>query len=49
MGEVAANRGVPRAQVALAWLLGKPVVVAPIVGATSIDHLEAALGRCHYD
>jgi len=42
-GEVAATRGVPAAQVALAWLLHKPGVTAPIVGATKIGHLEDAL------
>jgi len=41
--EVAAERGVPGAQVALAWLLHKPGVTAPIVGATRIGHLEDAL------
>ncbi len=44
LGEVAAKRGVPRAQVALAWLLSKPVVTAPIVGATKPNHLEDAVG-----
>ncbi len=43
VGEVAAARGVPSAQVALAWLLHKPAVTAPIVGATKIGHLEDAL------
>jgi len=42
-GEVAAPRGVSAAQVALAWLLHKPGVTAPIVGATKLDHLEDAL------
>ncbi len=42
-GEVAAARGVPSAQVALAWLLHQPAVTAPIVGATKIGHLEDAL------
>jgi aryl-alcohol dehydrogenase-like predicted oxidoreductase len=42
VGEVAAARGVPRAQVALAWLLQKPGVTAPIVGATKPHHLEDA-------
>ena len=45
--EVAGRRGVPQAQVALAWLLSRPAVVAPIVGATKPNHLEdavAALG-----
>jgi aryl-alcohol dehydrogenase-like predicted oxidoreductase len=41
--EVAAERGVPSAQVALAWLLHKPGVTAPIVGATKLEHLEDAL------
>src|ERR1041385_2578593 len=41
--EVAAARGVPPAQVALAWLLHKPGVTAPIVGATKLEHLEDAL------
>ena len=36
-------RGVPSAQVALAWLLGKPGVTAPIVGATKVAHVEDAL------
>ena len=43
VAEVAANRGVPRAQVALAWLLGKPVITAPIVGASKPNHLEDAV------
>jgi aryl-alcohol dehydrogenase-like predicted oxidoreductase len=41
--EVAAARGVPPAQVALAWLLHKPGVTAPIVGATKLEHLQDAL------
>jgi aryl-alcohol dehydrogenase-like predicted oxidoreductase len=41
--EVAAARGVPQAQVALAWLLAKPTVVSPIVGATKPHHLEDAV------
>jgi aryl-alcohol dehydrogenase-like predicted oxidoreductase len=41
--EVAAARGVSSAQVALAWLLHKPGVTAPIVGATRLEHLEQAL------
>lgn len=39
---IAAERGVPRAQVALAWLLHKPAVTAPIVGATKLEHLADA-------
>ncbi|MGZ4272121.1 MAG: aldo/keto reductase, partial [Solirubrobacteraceae bacterium] len=41
--EVASRRGVSTAQVALAWLLHKPGVTAPIVGATKLEHLEDAL------
>jgi aryl-alcohol dehydrogenase-like predicted oxidoreductase len=40
--QIAKARGLPHAQVALAWLLSKPGVVAPIVGATRMEHLEAA-------
>jgi aryl-alcohol dehydrogenase-like predicted oxidoreductase len=40
---VAKARGVPRAQVALAWLLGKPGISAPIVGATKPHHLDDAV------
>jgi aryl-alcohol dehydrogenase-like predicted oxidoreductase len=43
VAEVAADRGVPAAQVALAWLLHKPGVTAPIVGSTSAAHMEDAL------
>jgi aryl-alcohol dehydrogenase-like predicted oxidoreductase len=42
--EVAARRKLPRAQVALAWLLQKEPVAAPIVGATRMQHLEDAVG-----
>jgi aryl-alcohol dehydrogenase-like predicted oxidoreductase len=41
--EVAEARGVTTAQVALAWLLHRPGVTAPIVGATKLEHLEDAL------
>jgi aryl-alcohol dehydrogenase-like predicted oxidoreductase len=40
---VAEARGVPPAQVALAWLLHKPVVTAPIIGASKPQHLEDAI------
>ena len=43
LGEVASERGVSPARVALAWLLQKPGVTAPIVGATKLAHLEDAL------
>jgi 1-deoxyxylulose-5-phosphate synthase len=43
VAEIAQKRGVPRAQVALAWLLEKPAVTAPIVGASKANHLEDAV------
>jgi aryl-alcohol dehydrogenase-like predicted oxidoreductase len=43
VGEVAAARGVAMAQVALAWLLTKPAITSPIVGATKLHHLEDAV------
>jgi aryl-alcohol dehydrogenase-like predicted oxidoreductase len=43
VAEVAEKRGVPRAQVALAWLLSNPTVTAPIVGATKVGHLDDAV------
>src|SRR5262249_2409215 len=45
----AAARGVPPAQVALAWLLGRPGVTAPIVGATKPGHIEDALAAVQLD
>jgi 1-deoxyxylulose-5-phosphate synthase len=41
--EVASARGVPTGQMALAWLLQRPGVTAPIIGATRLEHLEDAL------
>jgi aryl-alcohol dehydrogenase-like predicted oxidoreductase len=43
VAQVAEARGVPRAQVALAWVLSKPVVSAPIVGVTKDHHLDDAV------
>jgi len=40
---VAAARGVPRAQIALAWVLQQPGVTSPIVGATKVEHLDDAV------
>jgi aryl-alcohol dehydrogenase-like predicted oxidoreductase len=40
--EVAAERGIPQSQLALAWVLHKPVVTAPIIGATKLQHLDDA-------
>ena len=44
LDEIAKARGLPHGQVALAWLLQKPAVTAPIVGATKPHHLEDAVG-----
>jgi aryl-alcohol dehydrogenase-like predicted oxidoreductase len=44
VAELAEQHGVPRAHIALAWLLQKQPVAAPIVGATKISHLEDAVG-----
>ncbi|WP_347404878.1 aldo/keto reductase [Micromonospora sp. WMMD1102] len=43
VADVAGELGVPRAQVALAWLLHQPAVTAPIVGATKPEHLGDAV------
>jgi len=43
VAEISAERGIPMAQVALAWLLHQPVVTAPVVGATRPHHLEDAV------
>src|SRR5688500_13079986 len=43
VAEVARERGLPAAQVALAWLLRQPGVTAPIVGATKDRHVDAAV------
>jgi aryl-alcohol dehydrogenase-like predicted oxidoreductase len=42
--QLAKTRRLPHAQIALAWLLQKDAVTAPIVGATTLDHLETAVG-----
>lgn len=42
VAEVAASRGVPMAQVAMAWILSKAVITAPIIGATKAHHLVDA-------
>jgi aryl-alcohol dehydrogenase (NADP+) len=43
VSEIARARGVPNAQVALAWILQQPGVTAPIVGASKMQHLEDAV------
>jgi 1-deoxyxylulose-5-phosphate synthase len=47
--EIAGEGGVPAAQVALAWLIHRPGVTAPIVGATKLGHLEDALAAEELD
>ncbi len=49
VAEVAKERGVPQAQVALAWLLHRPGVTAPIIGATRVGHLQDALAAEELD
>jgi aryl-alcohol dehydrogenase-like predicted oxidoreductase len=49
VGAIAAARGVPRAQVALAWVAQKSVVTAPIVGAAKPQHLDDALAALTLD
>jgi aryl-alcohol dehydrogenase (NADP+) len=49
VGDVATKRGVPRAQVALAWVLAKPGVSAPIIGATKLEHLDDAVAAVDLD
>jgi 1-deoxyxylulose-5-phosphate synthase len=44
VAEIAGKHGVPRVHIALAWLLQKQPVTAPIIGATKISHLEDAVG-----
>jgi aryl-alcohol dehydrogenase-like predicted oxidoreductase len=43
VGQIAGERGVPRAQIALAWMLAKPTISAPIVGTTKPHHLDDAI------
>jgi aryl-alcohol dehydrogenase-like predicted oxidoreductase len=43
VGEIAERRGIPRAQVALAWMLAQPGITSPIVGATKPHHLDDAV------
>lgn len=44
VGKIAEDHGVPRAQIALAWILSKQVVTAPIIGASRPAHLTDAIG-----
>lgn len=43
VAEVADKQGVPRAHISLAWLLHKAPIVAPVIGATKLSHLESAV------
>jgi len=43
VGDVAARTGLSRAKVALGWMLGKPYITRPIIGATKLQHLEEAV------
>jgi aryl-alcohol dehydrogenase (NADP+) len=43
VAEVAKERGVTGSQIALAWILNKPYVHSPIIGATRLDHLDQAI------
>ncbi|MFJ8006987.1 aldo/keto reductase [Streptomyces fagopyri] len=43
VGRIAADRGVPRALIALAWLLGRSTVTAPVIGATRAGHVDDAV------
>jgi aryl-alcohol dehydrogenase (NADP+) len=43
LSEIARQRGVPNAQVALAWMLAKPGITSPIIGASKMRHLEDAV------
>jgi len=45
--EIARKRGVPNAQVALAWLLHQPGITAPIIGASKMQHLDDAVAALH--
>lgn len=49
VAEIAAQLGVSRAQIALAWVLAKPEVSAPIIGASKLDHLDDALAALAVD
>ena len=49
VGELAAKYNVPQAQIALAWLLHKPQVAAPIIGATNPNHLKSSVDAVNLD
>lgn len=41
--DIATKRGIPPAQIALAWLFGQPAVTSPVVGATKASHITDAV------
>ncbi|MEI6276710.1 MAG: aldo/keto reductase [Prolixibacteraceae bacterium] len=43
LSEIATQRGLPEARIALAWMLSKPAITAPIIGASKPGHLEEAV------
>jgi aryl-alcohol dehydrogenase (NADP+) len=49
VAEVAARRGVPNAQIALAWLLQQPGVTAPVIGASKMQHLDDAVAAAELE
>jgi len=49
VGELAEEKGVTRAQIGLAWLLHQDAVDAPIVGTSSVEHLEDAVEALEID
>ena len=49
MGRIAEAYGATCAQISLAWLRSKPVVTAPIVGATKVEHLDDAVAALDLD
>ena len=49
VAQVASRRGLPRAQVALAWLLAQPAVTSPIFGATKVEHVTDAVAAVDVD
>jgi aryl-alcohol dehydrogenase-like predicted oxidoreductase len=44
LDEVSGNHGVTQAQVALAWIMARPGITAPIASATSLEQLESLIG-----
>jgi aryl-alcohol dehydrogenase-like predicted oxidoreductase len=49
LAEVAEQRGVPMAQIAMAWVLSKSVITAPIIGATKVHHIDDAVAAIDLD